>query len=218
MRYLPSARRGIALFAAIMLIALCACDGGGGDGGITIPTSDRSPPELSLGAGVTGGGPSATVTTYGRDATLALRTKVGDLNLLASGKDSESGIRSLKIWMNETIGSCASAAGPCSTRGPDLRDMPGFESTGSPKQPGETASPSSVMAQSLNLSSEIPGAAPPGGSFSLRWDIYATSTNYLEGTSQTRTGPDSRCPALRLQSHSGPSSRPPVPNPCYPSG
>jgi dienelactone hydrolase len=170
-----------------MLIALSACDGGGGDGGITIPMSDRSPPELSLGAGVTGGGPNATVTTYGRDAALALRTKTGDLNLLASGKDSESGIRSLKIWMNETTGSCASAAGPCSTRGPDLRDMPGFESTDPPKQPGEKASASSVMAQSLNLSSEIPGAAPPGGSFSFRWDIYATSTNYLDGTSQTRT-------------------------------
>jgi dienelactone hydrolase len=187
MRYLPSARRGIALFAAIALIALSACDGNGGNGGITIPTSDRSPPELSLGAGVTGGGPNATVTTYGRDATVALRTKTGDLNLLASGKDSESGIRSLQIWISETTSRCASAVGPCSTHGPDLGGRPRFDSTDPPKQPGEQTSESSVMAQALNLTSEIQGAAPPGGSFSLRWDIYATSTNYLDGTSQTRT-------------------------------
>jgi hypothetical protein len=109
MRYLPSAGRGIATFAAIILIGSSACDGGGGSGGITIPTSDGSPPELSLGAGVTGGGPNVSVNTDGSDATLALRTKAGNLNLLASGKDSESGIRSLQIWINETTGRCDSA-------------------------------------------------------------------------------------------------------------
>jgi dienelactone hydrolase len=186
MRYLPSPRRGIALFAAIVLIALSACNGGGGDGGITIPTSDRSPPELSLGAGQTGGGPNAAVTTYGRDATLTLRTKTGDLNLVASGNDSESGIRSLKIWMSEATSRCVSPTGPCSNLGPTSHATPRFDSTDPPKQPGDKTSASSTMAQSLNLSSEIQGAAPPGGSFSFRWDIYATSTNYLDGTSQTK--------------------------------
>ena len=185
-RHVPLARRGTVLFAAIILIALSACTGGGSDGGITIPTSDGSPPELSLGAGVTGGGPNVSVDTGGSDAALELRNKAGNLNLLASGKDPESGIKSLEIWINETTGRCASA-GPCSTGGPDLSGAPRFDSTDPPKQPGDKTSASSLMAQALNLSSEIPGAAPPGGSFSLRWDIYATSTNYLDGTSQTRT-------------------------------
>jgi dienelactone hydrolase len=185
-RYLPSASRGTALLVGLILVALSACTGDGGNGGVTIPTSDGSPPELSLGAGVTGGGPNVSVNTGGSDATLELRTKTGNLNLLASGKDPESGIRSLQIWINETTGSCASAS-PCSTRGPDLSGAPRFDSTDPPKQPGDKTSASSVMAQALNLSSEIPQSAPTGGSFSLRWDIYATSTNYLDGTSQTRT-------------------------------
>jgi hypothetical protein len=137
-------------FAATILLAVSARDRGSGqqDGDITIPTSDASHPELSLGAGAAAARPNVSVNKGG-DATLARQTKSGALNLLATGKDPESRIRDLEIWMETTTTSSASA-NICTTSGPGLLGAPRFDSTEPPKQPGEKTSASSLRLKLYN--------------------------------------------------------------------
>jgi hypothetical protein len=145
---------------AIMLcLGLASCGGGGSSGGgNTIQQSDGTPPEATLEAAATVGEDTATVSTSsGTSQSMTLHTKAGSLNLLASAKDSESGIRDLEIWIEVKVTSCGQ--GGCQGGNPPLTGAPRFSRTGSAKAPGENTAEQSIMLQSIDLIKEIPGSS-----------------------------------------------------------
>ena len=178
--------RSGALLITISAVALAGCGGGGGSsGGITIPSSDSTKPELTFGAAATApGGPDATVGVGQPDAAITLTTKTGSVNLLATAKDPESGIQSVQIWLETTETTCGTV---CSGGNPDLPGNPRSESTEPQKQPGDTTSETSILADSLNLATEIHGSAPAGGTYTLRWRLWAIARNQLGGMVQSPT-------------------------------
>jgi hypothetical protein len=162
----------------------CNSGGGGSGGGITIAQSDSTAPTLTLGAGQSGG-QDVTVSAGGSAQNMKLTSKTGALNLLATAKDPESGVQIVEIWVGKKTTSC-DANGICKTTGPGLLGKPTFESTSPQKKPGETAAESSIMAQSLNLSTEIPqGSVPAGQSLTVTLIIHAVAVNHLGGRTQT---------------------------------
>ena len=157
--------------------------GGGGGGGITIAQNDSTAPTLTLGAGQPGG-QNINVSAGGSDQNMKLTSKTGSLNLLATAKDPESGVQAVEIWVNKESTFCPAAA-PCKRTGPGLLGRPTFESTSPQKKSGETAADSSILAQPLNLSAEIPQQLLPGQSRSVTLTIYAVAVNHLGGRTQT---------------------------------
>jgi hypothetical protein len=170
---------------AVLLLALTACSGGtGSGGGITIPQSDATPPGLSFGTGQPNG-QNVTVNAGGPAASMKLNSPTGVLNLTATANDPDSGIRTVQIWIETRLTVCP-AAGPCTLVNPGLGSQPNFESTSPAKNPGDTASASSILAQALDLSTMIsPAGAPQGGHRTTSLVMWAVAVNYLGG--QTRS-------------------------------
>jgi hypothetical protein len=183
---LHAARCGARLLAVVLLMGLTACPPGPGSGGITVPQSDATPPQLSLGAGQPNG-QNVTVSSGGGDATMNLNARTGVLNLLATANDPESGIQTVQIWIETKTTTCQ-AAGPCSSSGPGLNSQPTYESTSPAKHPGDSTSASSILAEALDLATTIPqGSAPSGGSLSVSLIMWAVAANNLGGRTQTPT-------------------------------
>jgi hypothetical protein len=175
--------------AAVLALLAASCDGDGGGGGITIPQNDNSPPEVTLQVSETvPGAQTISVTTSGSNQSHMLQGRTGPLNLVASAKDSESGIQSLEIWVNKVTASCDASSGLCSQSGPGLLSSPRFNSTSPKKNPGDTVSASSILADTLNLGLEIPAATAlmPGDSFIVTIQTSAKAVNHLGGKSDTR--------------------------------
>lgn len=175
------------LIVAAVTFSSCGSgnSGGGAGGGITIAQNDSTAPTLTLGAGQQGG-QNINVNAGGSDQNMTLTSKTGSLNLLATAKDSESGVQAVEIWVNRESTFCA-AASNCKHVGPGLLGKPTFESTSPQKKPGETAAESSVLAQSLNLSAAIPQKLLPGESRSVIFTIHAEAVNHLGGRTRTHT-------------------------------
>ena len=177
------------LFMSLMILIVAAvtfssCDGGsGGGGGITVPQNDSTAPTLTLGAGQPAG-QNVSVSAVGSGQNLQLTSKTGPLNLLATAKDPESGIQAVEIWVNSETTFCAPAAN-CKRVGPGLLQKPTFESTSPQKKPGETTADSSILAQSLDLSTAIPQSLGPGSSRTVTFTISAVAVNNLGGRTQT---------------------------------
>jgi len=91
----------------------------------------------------------------------------------------------VEIWVNSKKTTC-NAAGLCTTTGPGLLGQPMFQSTVPKKNPGETAVESSILAQALDLTTNVPQGGPPaGGTLTFTLIINAVAKNHLGG--QTRT-------------------------------
>jgi hypothetical protein len=169
--------------AVVLLLLLAGCPPSPG-GGITIAQIDSSVPTLTLGAGQPGG-QDVSVIAGGSGQNGKLTSKTGALNLLATAKDPESGVQAVEIWVNKKTTSC-DVNGVCRTQQPGLLGKPTFESTSARKKPGETTAESSILAQSLDLSQEIPQmSVPPGNSLTVDLIIYAVAVNNLGGRTQT---------------------------------
>jgi len=176
--------RTVPLVLALSLataVGLTGCDGSGtSSGGITIPSSDATNPTLSFGAGATDdANAKATVKDGGSDVNVTLTVKTGSLNLLATAQDPESGIQKVEIWMNETKTTCS--GGTCTKVGPALLGGPLSTASEPQKQPGETTTASSLLADAVDLATHI-GSAPAGGTYDLTWEFWATARNHLGGT------------------------------------
>jgi len=116
---------------------------------------------------------------------MTLTNKTGVLNLLDAATDPESGADTLQIWVNEKTTTC-DAAGLCKTTGPGLLGKPTFDSTSPQKKPGETTAASSILAQALDLTKEIPqGSVLGGGTLTVDLIIYARAVNNLNGQTLT---------------------------------
>ena len=126
----------------------------------------------------------ATVQQGGSGAAVALDVKTGSLNLAATAKDPESGVQSLEIWMQETETSCS--GGTCSQRGPALLGGPLSEAREPQKQPGDTTTETSILADVVDLPTHV-GSAPAGGTYVLKWEFWAEARNHLGGTVKSPT-------------------------------
>ncbi len=169
----------ISVPVTILFLLLTTCSKSSG-GGITIAQSDGTAPTLSLGAGQPGG-QNVSVSGGGSGQTMKLTSKTGVLNLLATASDPESGVDTLQIWVNEKTTTC-DAAGLCKTIGPGLLGKPTFDSTSPQKKPGDATAASSILAQALDLTKEIPqGSVPGGGTLAVDLIIYARAVNNLNG-------------------------------------
>src|SRR6266568_7009035 len=168
---------------AVLFLLLTACSKSSG-GGITIAQTDGTAPTLSLGAGQPGG-QNVSVSGGGSGQSMTLTNKTGVLNLLDAATDPESGADTLQIWVNEKTTTC-DAAGLCKTTGPGLLGKPTFDSTSPQKKPGETTAASSILAQALDLTKEIPqGSVLGGGTLTVDLIIYARAVNNLNGQTLT---------------------------------
>jgi len=49
------------------------------------------------------------------------------------------------------------------------------------KQPGDTTTASSILADTVDLPTHI-GSAPAGGTYDLEWEFWAEARNHLAGT------------------------------------
>ena len=183
----------LAAFTTMALLAvLVSCQGCPPAGsGITVPSSDSTPPGLTLGFGLEGSStPSVTVSAGGPTQTMTLAQKTGKLSLLATASDQESGILSLGIFMEADTVRCP-AHQPC-TGNPNhgLWSTPNFVLNNPAVNPGSSgALPSSILAESVDLSTLIT-AAPTNAGDSVTTTIWlmATSQNQLNGTSNTAEG------------------------------
>jgi len=175
--------QGVVVTRKVGLAGSCSTSGSSG-GGITISQNDITAPELTFGAGQPSG-QNITVSAGGAGQNMNLTSKTGALNLLATAKDSESGVQAVEIWVNKKT-TRVDANGIASTTGPGLLGKPTFDSTSAQKKPGETTAASSILAQALNLSTEIPqGSAPAGESRTVTLIMYAVAVNHLGGRTQT---------------------------------
>jgi hypothetical protein len=116
---------------------------------------------------------------------MKLTSRTGVLNLLVTAKDPESGIRTLEVWVNKKTTTC-DAGGVCQTTAPGLQTKPRYENSSPQKNPGDTTPASSVIAQALDLSTEIgQTGVPSGGSLTISLILHAVATNHLGGRTQT---------------------------------
>jgi hypothetical protein len=141
---------------------------------------------LSLGVAETiSNGRQATVTVGGAMQVFTLQAKTGALNVVATATDQESGVQTVDVWMTKTTRNCDSS-GKCSNQGPGLAGTPRFESTGPVAKPGANVAATSILADTLDLTSEIaPGAPAAGSSRIVTLEFWATAKNHLGAMSQT---------------------------------
>ena len=167
----------------VSAIAIATGCGGGGGGGITVPQSDGTPPSLTLQAGAANG-PTASVTAGAAAATMTLPSRSGALNMSASARDPDSGVRTVRVIVDKSVTECA--GGSCTTTNPGLASRPALESTGPARQPGDTVSESSVLLSSIDLTQEIPQTPPGAGATrTVTFRMTARAINHLGGTSLT---------------------------------
>ncbi len=168
----------------LMLVGCSTSGGGSSGGGITIVQNDSTPPTLTLGAGQPGG-QGVTVSAGGSGQKMKLTGKTGALNLLVTATDNESGVQAVEIRMYTRISVYDADTSSMSTP-VESADHPAFESTSPQKKPGETTVASTIMAEALDLSKEIPqGSAWPGKTITVDLFIYAVAVNHLGGRAQT---------------------------------
>lgn len=169
-------------FALLLVLSMAGCPWNK-SGGIMIKPNDMTPPSLTLDSGQAGG-QNVSVRAGGTGQNMSLSSKTGALNLLATAKDSESGIHALEIWVNKKTTFC-DANGSCIRHAPLLGRL-AFESTSLQKNPGESSAESSILAQPLDLSKEIrQGTVPTGTSLRVELTIFAKAVNHQGGQTQT---------------------------------
>jgi hypothetical protein len=174
----PSAHPLQSVVACVLLFSVTGCSRTtSSSSGIQIAPSDDTPPTISLGAGQ-GGGQNVSVSAGGSAQNMKLNARTGSLNLLATAADNETGIRALEIWMTRRTTTCNEST--CTSQGPGIPGKPRFESTSDQMSPGETTASSSVLAQALDLSQEI-----PQGATSVELVFFGRARNHLGGSSQT---------------------------------
>lgn len=150
--------------------------------GVVIPTADDSPPHVALSAQQLD--QTVGVESGGAASGLALTQKPGLLYLVVNAADTESGVKTVEIWVNKGITTCTGAL--CTTKGPGLQGQPTYKSEGPAKSPGEMTAAMDLVVQSLGLTAEIPqGAGQPDTSLAVTLYISAVGVNYLGGRSRT---------------------------------
>ena len=177
----PIPLAGLALSWPLFLAAGC---GGGTSGGIVVPQTDATPPTLTLQVGVANG-PSGSVAPGGTGSALTLTAKTGTLNISASARDPESGVRTVRVLVDKTITECT-PPDACTMQNPGLTSAPSLLSDSPARSPGETVSESSVLLDSIDLATEIRQTPPAAGTtLTATLRLTARATNYLGGSSVT---------------------------------
>jgi hypothetical protein len=179
--------RGAGGVFVFLLVAAVGCNPGGhSTGGITIPQSDNSPPEASLQVAATVGTGEGSVSAGGSGTSFTISAKTGNLNIAATAKDPQSGVRELQVFMTKAVTVCAGDL--CSGGTHPAATQPVFASTGPTKAPGQQVSESSLLLNFIDLATQIPQAPPsPGHSRHTEFRFFVKATNYLGGTAQTPT-------------------------------
>jgi len=160
------------------------------NGGVTVPNTDPTPPSITLGFALEGSSTvSGTVSVGGQTQTITLPQKTGKLSLLATGTDPDSGIQSVGIFMEADSQTCTSQ-GTCSgSLAHGLWSTPNFVSNSGKKNPGDTASPNSVLAESVDLTTLIKTSpVNPGDTVTTKIWVMGQAQNQLNATSQTAEG------------------------------
>lgn len=178
-RFVLAQKLTLGPLACFLLLSATGCPS---TGGITIKSNDMTVPSLRLNIAQSGQ-QDVAVNGGGFGQRVKLERKTGNLNLLATATDSESGIQTLEIWMAKTITSCIQ--GVCSTEGP-LLGRPVLESVSPPKSPGETTSETRLLTGAVDLSKEIQqGTIPTGDSLTVEFKIHAKAVNHQGRQTQT---------------------------------
>ena len=169
-----------------LAVGLTACVGTGppGAGGISVPRADASPPTVTLTAWATAAhGPRVAVRSGGIERRMRLRAKTGDLELVATATDPESGVRAVEVWVSKFSSFCGTAT--C-TGGEPAVTAPRFAWAAPGRRPGQTTAPDGTLPDALDLTREVPqGPLSPGQARSVRLTIWAKASNNLHGTAET---------------------------------
>jgi hypothetical protein len=179
-----SQRIGHALSVGVVMLALTGCPPGFSGGGIIVPQADATPPTVTVGTGQPGGA-SVSVSAGGSTQAGTLISKSGPLNVSISANDPESGVQSMELFYTSTVLTCTPTlcTGPASH---GLVGAPRFSSVSPQKHPGETTAASSILADALNLTAEIPqGGVASGNSRIVKLYFWGVAKNNLGGTATT---------------------------------
>ena len=164
----------------IALLLLAACNG---EGDVTVPASDQTPPSLELDV-VDPNHQPVTVTGGGAAQSIQLSAKTGKLTTTARAADMDSGVEKVEIWVTVTVTRCTPQ---CAVQQP-LVGNPQFSSSSPHKNPGEKAVGHSVLGDTLDLASIIPQASfTNGNSMSAKIEVWAIAVNQLGGQTTTPT-------------------------------
>ena len=140
--------------------------------GPVVAASDSTPPEASFSL-------SHSTSGSASSGTLTLLTKTGPLYFSATGKDPETGIQAVEIWLTTSSTFCDSS-GICTQSGPGLVGAPTWTSTQPKKNPGEVMSPTSFLVDWVELGTSISQQPlSPGESRSKTWEAWAVVKNNL---------------------------------------
>jgi hypothetical protein len=178
----------LAAVPAVLMFLACPRNNNPGQGDVTIPQNDATPPTISLQVAVVGSNATTSVSTGGNPATLPLTSKAVTFNIAATAKDPESGIQAFEIDIGNSLTITCQAGGVCTQSGPG--NVSPMWSSNNPKlHPGDRAVSSSIMLEALDpVATGLlhPAAqAPPGGTRTESFTVSAKATNQLGGTSST---------------------------------
>lgn len=163
----------------IVFIALAAACGGNGDdiGGVDL--ADSTPPAVGFSAAVYQQGPTIEAGPEGSTRTINVRSRTAVLNMIASAKDSESGVQELRIWSSTSYTTCLGGTNLCTKHEPLVGD-PLFYSNEPKRAEGEAARESASLLEPLDLSFLI-----PEGSREATIDLWAEGFNHANRKADT---------------------------------
>jgi hypothetical protein len=164
----------------IFAVLLTACTGctPTPSGGISVDPNDQTPASVGLQASEANpGAQTVSAGALGTTTNLAVRQRTAVMNLLATAKDSESGVQALQIWGDLTLTTCV---GAICTQSHPLLGAPLFDTSEPKKGAGEQDEESTLMLEPLDLSGLIPANAT-----SAQLDLWAEAFNHAGLDSKT---------------------------------
>jgi hypothetical protein len=174
------------LVLVALAVGLTACDDTGppGDGRISVPRADASPPTVTLTAWATAAdGARVEVRSGGSERRMRLRAKTGALKLVATAADPQSGVQAVEVWVSKFSSFCGTAT--C-TGGEPAVTAPRFAWAAPRRHPGQATAPDGTLPDALDLTREIPqGPLAPRQARSVRLTIWVKASNNLRGTAET---------------------------------
>jgi hypothetical protein len=165
-------------------LTACARTGPPGDGRVSVPRADASPPTVTLTAWATAAdGARVEVRSGGSERRMRLRAKTGALKLVATAADPQSGVQAVEVWVSKFSSFCGTAT--C-TGGEPAVTAPRFAWAAPRRHPGQATAPDGTLPDALDLTREIPqGPLAPRQARSVRLTIWVKASNNLRGTAET---------------------------------
>jgi hypothetical protein len=145
--------------------------------GPVVAATDSTPPIASLSLSHT---PSGSASS----GDLKLLTKSGPLYFSAVGRDPETGIQDVQIWVSVKSSFCDAES--CTGDSGGLIGAPRWTSTSPKKNPGEPMSETSLLLEWVELGTALyQGRLMPGESQFTKWTAHAVVKNNLGMTTTT---------------------------------